>query len=206
MWSTGEANANKTAGKSGKRSAASVLQDITSTSPKRAQRYRCAHKSWTSGEDRSVKRTLIINAKLSKHQYLLIRSASQSYNANISLFKNKILEAKRKCLPVATIVTENSAEIKLQCILDLTTQRICSYHSSVLQTVPNESKSFTMIYKQGCDSSSGQNPIISHMSHTKMLNRKRSFNTEVLNLLVAPDIPPRNIQNDYCSSESESDN
>ncbi|KAF2900702.1 hypothetical protein ILUMI_05489 [Ignelater luminosus] len=143
-------------GKSGKRSAVSVLQDITSTSPKRAQRYRCAHKNWTSGEDRSVKRTLIINAKLSEHQYLLIRSASQSYNANISSFKNKILEAKRKCLPVATIVTENSAEIKLRCTLDLTTQRICSYQSSVLQTVPNESKSFTMICKRGCDSSSGQ--------------------------------------------------
>lgn len=60
--------------------------------------------------------SLIINTKLSKQQYLL-RSEANTHSVYIY---------QKKCYPESTSIsiTENSGHMKLQNILDLTTQRI----------------------------------------------------------------------------------
>jgi len=69
---------------------------------------------------------LIIDAKLTKSQYTLIRSQAKQRNANIYPAYNKILEAKSQCYPRKdqVLITEISAEVTLQSLLNHTIQQI----------------------------------------------------------------------------------
>jgi hypothetical protein len=150
--------------KSGKRSAAAVVFDVTSTTPTRAKKYRRSYETIKSGENKCVAYSpeealsLIINAKLSKRQYLLIRVEAKARNAPIYPSWHHILEAKQKCYPnLGSIqITESSAEVRLQDLLDLTTRRIFSLQDELVTSLPEGSKNFKMLCKWGCDGSSGQ--------------------------------------------------
>lgn len=69
---------------------------------------------------------LIIDAKLTKSQYTLLRLQAKQRNANIYPAYNKIIEAKSRYYPRKNqiLITEISAEVKLQSLLDHTVQRI----------------------------------------------------------------------------------
>ncbi|EFN73411.1 hypothetical protein EAG_03300, partial [Camponotus floridanus] len=110
----------------GKRDAAETVKQIE-ISPNRATRIKKAYKNShkltpikLKGEEALA---LYIDAKLTKNQYVLIRSQAKTQNADIYPSYNKLLEAKKKCYPKDIIITEVSAEIKLQALLDHTIQR-----------------------------------------------------------------------------------
>lgn len=98
--------------------------------------------------------SLITEAKLTKHQYLLLRRFINSKSQNALPSYHKVLEAKKRCYPSDEIVTESSAEIELQSLLDHTTTRILESQSDVLSNV-DISKEFVLVGKWGFDGSTG---------------------------------------------------
>ncbi|KMQ89641.1 out at first protein [Lasius niger] len=101
---------------------------------------------------------MIVEAKLSKHQYNVIKSVTQECTPT-KLFPHyeKILKAKKRCYPEGITITETSAEINLQCLLDHTVQRILLLQHEVLDIVtPVQLSELQLISKWGCDGSSGQ--------------------------------------------------
>lgn len=61
---------------------------------------------------------------LTKNQYTNIRIGSKARNSNIYSSYDKVLIAKKQCYPNNVIITECSAEISLQDLLNHTAQHI----------------------------------------------------------------------------------
>lgn len=70
------------------------------------------------------------------------------------------MEAKRKCYPLKSniSVTECSAVVKLQALLDHTANRILLTQMDVIKSLASENvRNLNLICKWGCDGTSGQN-------------------------------------------------
>lgn len=147
----------------GQQSASKLLSEAVFTTPTRADKIRT---SWLKSnqhqnvmpfsEDEAV--SLIVEAKLSKHQYLLIRREAKIRNCDIYPNYNKVLEAKKRCYPSheAFIVTETMAEIRLQALLDHTSTRLHELQTPVLLTLDDDQlKNLILLVKWGYDGSTG---------------------------------------------------
>lgn len=148
----------------GKDAAAKLIAEAVFSTPTRASKM---HKSWQLtkearnvvpySDDEAV--SLIIEGKLSKHQYLLFRREAKLKNADIYPSYHKVLEAKSRCYPPkeAQIVTESSAEILLQELLDHTTRRILELQEQVISSLPLDDRlnNLVLLVKWGCDGSTG---------------------------------------------------
>lgn len=66
-----------------------------------------------------------------------------------------MLEAKNRCYPTDIRVTESSAEINLQSLLDHTSNRIVESQMPVFDSLPESEKEFVLIGKWGFDGSTG---------------------------------------------------
>lgn len=64
------------------------------------------------------------------------------------------MEAKKQCYPSGECITESSAEIELQSLLDHTTSRILESQKEILSNI-DMSKDFVLIEKWGFDGSTG---------------------------------------------------
>lgn len=95
---------------------------------------------------------MIIDAKLSRQQYEIIRSKDKE---KFPSYK-KIQETKTKCYPESenVVISSTEAEIQLQSLLDLTVFRLLEAQKEVFETY--SFKSLTLISKWGFDGSSGQ--------------------------------------------------
>lgn len=95
---------------------------------------------------------LLVEAKLSKSQYNLIRFGAMARNANIYPSYLQVQQAKNECYAKndAIKVTVSGASIELQQILDKTAERIVISEGIVDQT------KLQLISKYGMDGSSGQ--------------------------------------------------
>lgn len=76
------------------------------------------------GFDADTALALIVQTKLSKFQYEVIRKSCKDIGHNIFPSYNKILERKIRCYPPNISVTETSAHVPLQDLLDHTARRI----------------------------------------------------------------------------------
>lgn len=140
---------------SGKNEAAKVVQEISS-SPKRATKLRDAYKKsleykpkMLSGEDALA---LLVDAKLSRHQYDLIR---QTAPEKFPSYK-KVQTAKKNCYPENIIVTSTSAEVNLQALLNHTVKRLLMVQQCVVESLKDEELDNLFLYtKWGFDGSSG---------------------------------------------------
>lgn len=145
---------------SGKLDAAKVVKDVTLGSPSKAEKYRKSlefvSETILSG-DKAL--SLLIEQKLSRSQYEGLRNISLENNCKLYPSYKNVLIAKRKCYPdkLSITVTECSAEIKLQALLDHTVGRILSTQMDVIKSLSSEKLSnLNLICKWGCDGSSGQ--------------------------------------------------
>lgn len=109
---------------SGAADAANVLKDVTTTSPERASKYKNAYKSSLTqlpvemtGDEALVD---FVENKWTKQQYLSIRSSLRRKKFNAYPGYKKILEAKARCSPTDIKVTEISAKVNLQSLLNHT--------------------------------------------------------------------------------------
>lgn len=96
----------------------------------------------------------LIENDLTKQQYLNIRLTAKKHNADIYPPYDSIIAAKALCYPENIITSESFCEIKLQDLLDHTSKRIILIPS--INFNDNYLKEFEIIYKWGCDGSSGQ--------------------------------------------------
>lgn len=100
--------------------------------------------------------SLLTEAKLTKHQYLLIRDFINSRKKPYLPAYGKLIEAKKKCYPENIKVTESTAEVELQSLLDHTATRIVDFQKDVLDSIPAESMGNVMLIgKWGFDGSTG---------------------------------------------------
>lgn len=145
----------------GQRDAAEIIKKL-STSPKRATRLK-------KDMDTKIRKlpikmspdqalALYIDTKMSKHQYNRVKQSSKEHNADIYPNYNKLLEAKKRCYPAGIIISEISAEVPMQAIVDHTIDRLAIAQAEVLNHVFEHFAiaSIKMYFKWGCDGAAGQ--------------------------------------------------
>lgn len=146
---------------SGKRTASSIIEEVSQASPRRSKEYRKVRRIFQEKSAKQVPYTsdealsMFISAKFSVFQYKNLRTGATERGYDLYPSYNKLVKAKKRCLPPEEdiIVTETSAEVKLQSLLDHTAKRLCLLQQEVLERFQGET--FTIHYKWGCDGSSG---------------------------------------------------
>lgn len=94
---------------------------------------------------------ILMDAELSKHQYEVIRNALKDCGYNVFPPYYLLVEEKKKCYPEHVTITETSAKIELQNLLDHTAKRLIETKSQEdLTTISDE---LTLVTKWGCDGS-----------------------------------------------------
>ncbi|CAL1672299.1 unnamed protein product [Lasius platythorax] len=144
----------------GQLDASKIVKEATLTSPLRASRYRKAFQSTTENtlsEDAAL--SVLVEFKLSKSQYQGLRSVSKENHCKLYPPYKKVTQAKSRCYPPCTAIniTESSAEVHLQALLDHTVERILFLQNDVIRSLSQKCVSnMNFICKWGCDGSSGQ--------------------------------------------------
>lgn len=139
----------------GKATASTIVKEVALGSPTRARKYKesfrktLQKKKAMTAEDAVA---LIIDAKLSRYQYNLIREKDKEIFPS---YKN-VQKAKKECYPSSeyTKITVSSAEVDLQSLLDHTARRLVQVQKPVIDS-QNTITEFTLLYKWGFDGSSG---------------------------------------------------
>jgi len=144
---------------SGKVHAAQVVRDVILTSPSRAFKYISAYKSEnekTLSADEAL--SVIVENKFSKQTYQRIRNVAKENKCKLYPSYNNVTKAKKHCYPPhsSIIITESSATVKLQALLDHTVDRILFLQKDVISTLtPDNVRNLRLYCKWGCDGSSG---------------------------------------------------
>lgn len=146
--------------------AAKVIKDVTTGSPSTASRYRRSSDNVPKKQMSSdAALALLVEIKLSKSQYQGLRSVSIENNCKLYIYilynppYKSVLEAKQKCYPSKSeiTVTESSAQIKLQSLLNHIAERILLTQSDVIKSLTSDKvRQLDLICKWGCDGTSGQ--------------------------------------------------
>lgn len=124
---------------SGKRHAAEIVKAATDTTPTRAAKIRKAYKTslekTTSVFTPEEALAMLIDLKLTKNQYILLRKRSRDKGIDMYPSYEAIKKAKEECYPQkeSITITESSAEVRLQDLLDCTVQRIATVQKEVLK-------------------------------------------------------------------------
>lgn len=144
----------------GSTDAAKVLKEITSSSPARATKYKAAYQKsleqqepkCMSGEDALA---ILVSAKLSRYQYDLIRSSAPDRFPSYKIVQT----AKKKCFPDNITISETSATVPLQDLLNHTVQRLIESVENIVKIHFEDSNcklhSLCLYSKWGFDGSSG---------------------------------------------------
>lgn len=159
--------------KSGKRSVLQLLKNST-LSPNRAKKINNAYKN--INKNRPVPYTadealaFILDNNLTKQQYINIRLGSKKRMCNIYPSYEKIFIEKKKCYPSNVDIGELCCKIPLQNLLDHTTNRILQIPQ--IFKINLRTTSLEMLYKWGCDGSSG------HSQYKQNFNDNSSLSTD----------------------------
>lgn len=136
--------------------------------------------------------SVLVEAKLTKHQYILIKNLINSKTCRTILPSyHKVLSAKKKCYPENLLVTESKAEVKLQNLLDHTTSRLLESQIDILDKFPTNCN-MTLIGKWGFDGTTGQS------------NYKHSFSDPTLDdssLFVTSYVPLKLVLNNTSGTD-----
>ena len=164
---------------SGQTEAAKIVKEITA-SPSRAAKFRknviCVKEKQMTPEEALV---VLVEAKLSRKQYNVIRNAAPDKFPAYTLLQR----AKKKCYPkVETMqISESSAKVSLQGLLDHTIERLVLLQKNVIDTLDNEEISnLTLITKWGFDGSSG------HSSYKQAFHGPGASDSSVLITSIVP--------------------
>jgi len=145
--------------KSGHRSASLLLNDSL-TSPTRAIKIRNVINN--VGHNKIIPYTanealaFLIENKLTKQQYLNIRLGAKKKNFDLYPLYSSILEAKKKCYPDDLHISESNCSVSMQSLVDHTVHRIFEIETVKSMQIKENMNHFEMLYKWGCDGSSGQ--------------------------------------------------
>lgn len=146
---------------SGNLNAANIVHDISTGGPSSSNMYRKSSSlvpETILSADSAL--SLMIEQKLSRNQYQGLRNISLENNCRLYPSYKVVQQAKIKCYPLKLemTITESIAEVKLQSLLNHTTERIMLMQTEVIKNLTSENFcKFTLICKWGCDGTSGQN-------------------------------------------------
>lgn len=145
---------------SGRRNASQILKELSE--PEKVSKIKKAISTPTLGPIKYTPEEalgLFIDSRLTKKSYIIMQQGAKQRNANIYPNYNVLLEAKKKCYPNTEfiIITDTSAEVKLQALVNHTTDRIIESQKEVFKNVlPSiKDKKISLIHKWGCDGSAG---------------------------------------------------
>ena len=102
--------------------------------------------------------SLLVEAKLTKHQYLVVRELINTKTCSAILPSyHSVIRAKKKCYPSNQRIDETAAEVELQNLLDHTVSRVIEAHQEDIgqKMLPDVSQQLILIGKWGFDGSSG---------------------------------------------------
>lgn len=146
---------------SGKRNKAKLIGKIVTSSPKRVHKYikrleqpPPEQRPYTPKEALA----LFISNKMTVNQYQNIQHEASERGFHLYPCYESVLEEKKKCYPSVDniIVTDVSAEINLQALLNHTASRLCcDVIPEVFQRLDASQSTCTIVYKWGLDGSSG---------------------------------------------------
>ncbi|KMQ84811.1 hypothetical protein RF55_17077 [Lasius niger] len=147
---------------SGKLDAANIVKEVTTSSPTRASKYKAAFQAASNpaipmSADAAL--SVVVEAKLTKNQYSVIRQSMKEHHCNLYPPYDKVSQAKVRCYPPRSdvTITETSAEVKLQALLNHTTERILLVQNDVIKSLLQKTvEHMNLICKWGYDGSSGQ--------------------------------------------------
>nr|KAF7437790.1 hypothetical protein H0235_000181 [Vespula pensylvanica] len=128
--------------------------------------------------------SLLLEIKLLKHQYEVLRATNIENNCNIYPPYKAVLQAKEKCYPPKTDIKikDCSAEVKLQGLLDHSVEQILFIQRDFLKSSTSEYISNMTLYcKWGYAEISGEN-IKSNFNG----NRDTASNTSLFSISIVP--------------------
>lgn len=99
--------------------------------------------------------SMFLEGNFTKAQYMMMRNISIQHNHKLYPSYNSILEVKKECRPNNITVTETSASVPLQDLLDHTISRIIQYRQEEISSIEC-SDELTLIVSWGFDGSTGQ--------------------------------------------------
>lgn len=118
---------------------------------------------------------LLIDARLTKSSYQLLRSSAGAKGHNIYPSYNDVRKAKESCYPYEISVEEFKVEIPVQSLLNHTIERLCTVQKSVLNNNFDAINNLTMYYKWGFDGATGQS-LYKQISSEKERNLSQEEN------------------------------
>lgn len=168
----------------GKTDASVVVKNILTGSPSKGTKYR---RSLESGDKSQVftpqeSLSLFVELGLSRNKYVDLRNALVDKGYKILSSKKRMYKARIECYPRAELsISETSAEIPLQHLLNHTAERILIYQKEVLNELSTEQlNNLVLICKWGCDGSSG------HSIYKQRLEEKDASDAQILFLALVP--------------------
>lgn len=145
---------------SGKRDAATIIQELSTSSPKRATKYKKARKIFNTPKEKrpytpDEALAFFISNNLTVQTYKNIQQEAKERGFNAYPCYDHVAKGKKQCYPSVEniIVTDISAEVKLDALLSHTALRICK--DIIGERLDISVLNYTLIYKWGCDGSSG---------------------------------------------------
>ncbi|GBM12359.1 hypothetical protein AVEN_211549-1 [Araneus ventricosus] len=114
--------------KQGKRDSAAIIKELSAASPNRGTTIKKARMSFLQKPATLLPEqalVLMVDNGLSTRQYQRIREQAENLNCKMYTPYHKVKEAKQLCYPHSISVTETSAEITLQTLVDHNVSRIC---------------------------------------------------------------------------------
>lgn len=135
---------------------AKVVKKVAEASPKRIDRIVKSIPTPTEVNNFSNEEALalFLDLGLTVNKYRLLRKRLQEKNVSVLPSYEELSKTKQETIPLPLDITEVSASVKLQDILDHTAKRIIM--STKLEASNFESTELILYSKWGCDGSSGQ--------------------------------------------------
>lgn len=169
------------------------MKEITASSPTRSTKLKKCRKNFDTPSPKISPEealALVVNKRFSTQQYTAIREQLKSKGLDVYPPSYLVANAKGTCYPSqeSITVTDTSAEISLQPLLDLTIRRICTVQAEVLQQLPTLTN-LRLISKWGCDGSSAQS------RYKQKINEDSTANTSDENLFSITSVPLRLLDN-----------
>ncbi|GBL88809.1 Enolase-phosphatase E1 [Araneus ventricosus] len=115
-------------------------------------------------EDKAL--SLLINGKLTKFQYNLIRNSALEEDSTLYPNYEAVIKAKRMCYPKNIFLRETSAQAPLQDLLNHTVKRLVKSLDEVFLSFEDNVNNICLISKWGIDGSSGQSEYKQHFEDT----------------------------------------
>ena len=126
------------------RQAAKILCDIVSSDAVKTYINKNNVKIVRLTEDKAL--FLITNARFTKYEYNVIKSNALEANCQLYLNYESVIEAKKHCCPDNIVITESSAEVPVQDLVNHTMKRFDISLNDLFSSVEVKKKVILRIY------------------------------------------------------------